>query len=127
MASNIEIPREFEGKPTRYDLFDGYRQLGKLGKAAYIAGAALAPFTGVTLAVPLIIEFVSYNHSVENRKKAEKYYEAQQASVPSTTVQGRAPSIEHAPDLNPSVEHGTRFQDHLKAREASLSQVSGRT
>jgi hypothetical protein len=100
------IPSEWNGKPTEYHVFDGFNQLGTIGKMAYVGGGIL---TFPAPIIPFLIELKASSRITKNRK------EAQQAMANEESLSG-ARAIAYGPDLNPSAEIGTRFQDAQKAR-----------
>jgi hypothetical protein len=59
--SELQLPDQWNGKPTKYKFFDGFTQAGLLGKIAYVIGFP---------AISIIMEGYRYNVETRNGEAA---------------------------------------------------------
>jgi len=59
--TDTDIPDIYNGKPTKYHLFDGFVQSGTGTKVLYIAGIFFSFFT-----IPIAIELIQAAHAKKN-------------------------------------------------------------
>jgi len=67
MAKRDDIPETFMGNKTDYNLLDGFRDLGTVGKVVY-AISALALGAG-----PITAELLAYNTAKNNARAAQEF------------------------------------------------------
>jgi hypothetical protein len=110
--SELAVPPVYNGRPTQYQLFDGFTRTGGFGKALYIVGFFISgPI------IPAIFELAAYFDAQKTAKQAA--WEISQQSAPiARSAGGYAPTIDMTPDLNA----GTRFQDHAQQSRVLASQ-----
>ena len=107
------IPSTFNGKPTEYHLFDGYKEAGAGGKPLYVIGGLLGFGAILPLAIPV---YMDYRASEDAKKYAREAREsmAKEAALARSTVRSTQPAVDMTPDLN-----NTQFRDALQAQKAS--------
>jgi hypothetical protein len=118
MADSVAfpIPETFNGQPTSYTPFDGFRNSSTFMKAVYV----VSPFTIVGVWAPILIEGLAYNKTKHNRREAEQYVQQQfDLARASGVIPG--PGLASIPDLNPDAN--PRFREAEDMRRAVVAKL----
>jgi hypothetical protein len=104
-----DLPETYNGEPTRYHLFDGFRESSGLMKAVYIASA----FTGLGILIPALVEAYAYGKAVQAEKQEKRSYGMAVSPSPSIPTNYVSQDLSSAPLITQDPNTSSKFQDTI--------------
>ncbi len=118
MAKDTAIPDTFEGAPTKYELFDGYRTASPTMQTVYLVSAFVS-----AMIVPIYMEFAASNEADKNRSKAQSYYAAHPEENPLNKPSSQlSRGHSHGHEMNPDAPQDGRHAVALNTQQPASVQ-----
>ncbi len=114
-----DLPETFNGEPTKYRLFDGFRRASTMMKVLYVAAPLMLGF-GVV--IPAAMEVIAYDASKNAAKNASYMQTASAAGafpLPAASASAYGLDSSLSPMLSQPVD--TRFQEDIARRRLEES------